>query len=242
MIPPTVAFDDLIPSTELAAATRIDTSLRDLSSLCDDFKTTLALFDFSSSGATENSEARRSAIERLGVQGAWTAHVEHLGSIRILSAWRHIAARDAAVTLWDFRQTVHSINRQRLRCPTINSLLDTYTLDKAARRTTKELPDAKTMRDMASHQRELKVGRNSRKGAFEIEGLIDNGSDAPIIVACAIVGRSVHWTANEKTLQFEMSETTLTTLEEIRDEIYASVRPATEHLSKIRLQKARSGD
>jgi len=121
-----------VPEGESKHASRIEDALNDLDRYIRNFKHALALFD--------ESEAELQTLDRTGSKG------------RKLWGWQFMAARDAALTVYHFRTTLHSAIAYVSKAPKLAKLIDTAGLTAAKNLFEERFPTIKGLRHAIAHE------------------------------------------------------------------------------------------
>ena len=192
---------DKAPEPEREHSWILQSRLEDLDRYVRQFEAALNLFDIS-------REQRRS--EALGVQ---SGH------------WMFIAARDGAMTIYHFANTLQYIRSLLRSCPTIKALVNAPSLRKTTELFQTQFPHVKTMRHALAHSAELSRSpkhfkKNSFKGDYEGFGVSIKHSS--VMMKDNLQDRNYVNTFNGEIVSYEVSSTTLNHLNAAKNSFYSS--------------------
>jgi hypothetical protein len=148
-----------MPPVEHDAALHIDRLLSLLLKYEERFLSALALFDCCESemGRQFSFAASRMHLDKKG--GGATSVPE----VETTVEWMTMAARDGALTIYHFGNTLEAIRRALPSCPTINSGVDHQILRSASKYFRKEFPRYEAIRHVVSHAADFTATQADRE-------------------------------------------------------------------------------
>ena len=132
--------------------------------------------------------------------------------------WSHVACRDAALALKDFRDALSYIMRAARECRRLRTPALLKAIEAAQRSFDLAIPDAAGSRHIAAHSSE-QIGTHDdrRRNAL---------SSVPILLHMARNGRRVTSTRHGREVSFEISVAMLDALKSVRAQVFDAIRAA----------------
>jgi hypothetical protein len=163
----------MLPEDEQEHMRLAQAHLYDLERYVERFRGALSLMDYAA-GQVVAAKARDVAAEpgKIDPQASMARHRRYLADIRDPQIWRQIAARDAALTIWDFLTAFRGVKSRIEDCPTFRALMDMPELNQTESLCTNYFPNAKSVRHGAAHPSD--VANTLERNAFT-GGPIENG-------------------------------------------------------------------
>lgn len=192
---------NLVPEEERAATWIFSTSIGGLASRVDDFKAALDLFDFSA------VLARNNFIDRQ------------------FRAWKHIALRDGAMTVYHFGRALKEGSGNGLKeCPSLTKLLAANHMRQARHMFSQKFPAAEKVRHGTAHSAEIGETKadydmNAFSGNADLWGVI-KGVPKGLMIQDGLAGRRYITTHRGEIISYELSAETLSFLCDIAREFY----------------------
>ena len=198
-----------LPLSERRAGNEIQQSLHALSSYSNDFGAAVRLFDESF------NDYARATITNTTDDGL---------------ARMHIAARDGAVTIWNFAKTVEGIGRRVFKeCPTLARHVDRTQLRSANKLLRQSFPDFAPIRHSVTHAEELR----EKAAEHQIDGIVGEvfptlqahplGTvQTKILVRNSLQGCRFQNTFEGQLRAYEVSSDSLVGLNKIKEAAYAA--------------------
>jgi hypothetical protein len=198
-----------LPESERHAGNEIQQSLRELSSYASDFGAALRLFDESF------NEYARATITNTTNDGR---------------ARMHIAARDGAMTIWNFAKTLEGVTgRVFTICPTLSQHVDHRQLRSARELLCQSFPHFALIRHSVAHAAEGKEETAKHK----IEGIVGDAFPTlqahtlgsvrtKILIRNSLQGRKFLNTVDGQLRAYEVSTDSLASLNRIKEAAYAA--------------------
>jgi hypothetical protein len=126
--------------------------------------------------------------------------------------WHGIAAREGALTISDFYQTMKNIERLLENCLSVGSLVNPMDLASCLGQFLEEFPEPKEVRNAACHQADL---------TYSTKTVMSNAFGGG-------VGRARYYSIHGKMLKLEITESTLQRLSATRDRFFSLFARADE--------------
>ncbi|MEH2569628.1 hypothetical protein [Bradyrhizobium sp. AZCC 2289] len=198
-----------LPLSERRVGNEIQQSLHALSSYASDFGAALRLFDESF------NEYARATITNTTNDGL---------------ARMYIAARDGAVTIWNFAKTLEGISRRVFKdCPTLARHVDRTQLRSANKLLRQLFPDYAPIRHSVAHAEELRENAAEHK----VDGIVGEvfptleshplgALHTEILVRNSLQGRTFRNTFEGQLRAYEISSDSLGGLNKIKEATYAA--------------------
>jgi hypothetical protein len=215
-----------LPETERRAASQIQMQLHDLVAKGRDFAAALALFDYS--------------FKQVILQH--TPYPHDPDNKSWVHAWQYIAARDGAVTIYNFGKAFELISHNFVKCPTVVSLVDRESLKTARRRMRELFPRYEAIRHAIAHSAELMNQESSSKkhsisGPFELARGLVAPAGTTVMISGTLKDREFISTVKGQLQSYEISKATLDGLTDVRIDIYTAFLPVeAETLARLRNQ------
>ncbi len=204
---------DGLPEDEQDHAWVLDGALSNLSSLVKDFRSALCLYEYCL------IEMRVNNSIRYEVSG------DFIG-------WATIAARDGAMTIYHFRETMDGIRQYGVKsCPTLSPFIDTECLRRADRRFQKLFPKFAKIRHSVAHSanryRNLNYyEKNSFSGTSHSLGNFGITEAQSVVITNCLMDRTFATTWEGQILSYDITEQTLSNLTAIKSEFYKAFHKA----------------
>jgi hypothetical protein len=146
--------------------------------------------------------------------------------------WHGIAAREGALTISDFYQTMKNIERLLENCLSVGSLVNPMDLASCLGQFLEEFPEPKEVRNAACHQADLTystktVMSNAFGGELHDGGMHISGGSKNLCSNVG-VGRARYYSIHGKMLKLEITESTLQRLSATRDRFFSLFARADE--------------
>lgn len=144
-------------------------------------------------------------------------------------SWSHIAAREAAMTLFEFHRCMAFATKNTENTQEFKQRIDNKIVDQAMKLFTNYFPDAKEIRHTASHRIDFfgtpeNTESHAIRGPLEIPGVVKLANEGFVSLNSVIAGRTVTSTGFGKNLDFEFSEETVGRLAEITCLFYSAFK------------------
>jgi hypothetical protein len=189
--------DSTFPERERQQVDSILLLLGGLSSLIEQFRADLELFDY----AEQNLFAWLGRDERIGRENAPERR-----------AWLFIASRDAAMTIWEFSEALKFIRRALEICTRLRTPAKDHALKAAIDRFGAAFPFAKDVRHATAHPVEqIATPEERKKNTLRGAGVLIQGG---------LVGRKFTHSKNGREVSFEISSATILTLETVKNAVF----------------------
>lgn len=206
-----------LPQSERPAANEIQQSLHALSGYTDDFGATLRLFD-------ESLHAYALAT---------VTKTTNDGQARM-----HIAARDGAMTIFNFARTVEGIHGKNAftNCPTLSTYVDREQLRSARKLLNQSFPDFVPIRHSVAHAAELREETEKHHAEAVVGDIFPTLRGTPLanirtkmMLRGALQDRNFICTFEGKVRTYEVSANTFSALKKIKEQVFAAFArsPAT---------------
>jgi hypothetical protein len=203
---PTIDVKSL-PPDERKAAAHLQGVLFQFSFYYHDFRAAIELYDHS------YIEAAR----------AWLT-----GSESWAQDWMSLAARDGAMTIFNFGEALKSLGTCFKDCPTLRDRVNHDALRSARKLMTEHFPNREVIRHSIGHSAEMAKSldhrdKNSIRGPYEITpGLMLGDEKTLVNVRNSLQGRTFRNTIDGKMYTYDIRMETMSTLNEIRLLIYSA--------------------
>jgi hypothetical protein len=138
----------------------------------------------------------------------------------VMMRWAPIACRDAAMTLWNFRDALNFIQSALKRCPNLKTQRKEHALRAAIGRFGAAFPFAEKVRNTTAHP----VGQIATPKAREVNRL----RGTPVLIHNSWAGRKVMHSKEGREVSFEISGATILTLEAVRNAVFNVFRGAPD--------------
>ena len=183
--------DSTFPKSERQQVDSILLLLQSLNGFIDDFCSDIELFDY----------------------------VE--ANLAVKMRWAFIACRDAAMTLWNFRDALDFIQKAFKCCPSLKTKPKEHALKAAIGRFGAAFPFARKVRNATAHP----VGQIATPKHREVNRL----RNTPVLLQSVLMGRKFTHSKEGLEVSFEICDTTVLTLKAVRDAVFNVFRegPAT---------------
>ncbi len=182
----------------------------------EDFEAAIELYDFSTEAAGFTGVNKRFDTP------------EELRKRNRMRHWRIIAAKDGALTLYHFGETVDAIRGGMRNCPVLRSLVDTKKLKEADKQFESDFPNYVKLRHAVAHQTVV------AKAPF---AAIPDGIGRIVFTGSLFDRRFVSvWNGNR--VEYELSKKSLASLSKVRDLVFAAFTDAESTLRTASEQKA----
>ena len=211
-----------IPPEEMPAFLHAVELLASLARFDREFRNAVLLFDAS---FQENQELVR-AVER----GQLDFRTLDLAT-DTLSAWQAIAARDGALTIYHFGNTIEAVRKSLHACPTLDRLVDHARLKHASAEFRKEFPRYEAIRHVVGHAADFaaspkKKDTHSVKGPwkadFEEVSIEVGDADATTQFSGALYQKSYCVTFEGQMHCYEISHLTADKIESAKERAYSA--------------------
>lgn len=143
---------------------------------------------------------------------------DHAEAQELGHRWSHVACRDAALALKDFRDALCYIACAAKECRRLSTPALLKTIAAAQQSFDITIPDAVGSRHMAAHSSE-QIGTHDDRRRNRL-------SSVPILMHMARIGRRVTSTRQGREVSFEISVATLDTLKSVRAQVFDAIRAA----------------
>jgi hypothetical protein len=198
-----------LPQGERSAGNEIQQSLRDLSSYASDFGAALRLFNESS-----NEDAL-----------AIITNTTNDGRARM-----QIAARDGAMTIWNFAKSLDGITgRVFAKCPMLSQHVDHRQLRSVRKLLRQTFPDFVSIRHSVAHAAELREDAEKHKIEETVGEIFPTLHPhalgtvrTKVLIRNSLQGRSFRNTFDGRLCTYEVSTDTLASLNRIKEAAYAA--------------------
>lgn len=148
------------------------------------------------------------------------------------------------MTIWDLCKTVYEIRNGLDRCKSLNDLVSRSKLEKAILQTSEAFPDRKDARDVAAHPSDLttmtpaRIARHSYDGPLEEFGLTArDGVTGTFMYHVSLGDGSIISSFEGRVIRAKINAETLSTLDRIRNQVYAAFAPAEIEMKRIMLKR-----
>jgi len=176
-------------------------------SYAEDFQDALSLFDY--------CHEQRSVFISLGEEDelakAWQREF-----FSRLSSWQLVAARDGAMSIFQFGESMKFIKAGVHMAPSLSVMIDSEAWKSANRRFKKDFPRFEAMRHAVAHSAEM----------IKTRAHLKKNSAGQMFIQSSLSGRQFQATYDGKLLSYEMSQETLNKLTLVLSEFYRAFRRA----------------
>lgn len=153
------------------------------------------------------------------------------------TTWKLIAARDGVWSIYNLGITMKNVRSGLGTLPTLRSLLDHKKLRTAQKKFEAWFPDYERIRHALGHSPELMKNKNARAknyyiGPFKSDGMIISGESTQIMIKNSLLGNVYQTTFAGRLLCYEISQTTLNKLVEVKDGFYSGFQRVDEQFFK----------
>jgi hypothetical protein len=200
---PRIPFRDL-PESEQDRADHISILLQNLDSRCEDLEAAVALFKYS-----------KPSVERIGKRSPSTVSKHR--------AWMHIAARDAASTIYKFSEDLDFIGHNLQKCPTLVTMIDRIARRAATRKFSQNFPGFRGVRHGSHHHAKLYgtpegLARHKAGRIVVMEGLLDD---------------TLQTTFEKKIVELPINNSSVAKLKEVRDLYWSAFEPVDPDFRRV---------
>lgn len=185
-----------MPDTERQTAMIVSTQLLNLDAYLERFSAAISLY--------EDAEQRQSSLtaDAATTRANWADN-------RKFFQWQQIAARDACLTVADFKDALASLKHNIANSPTLRPIFSQQTIDAALTKVDTNFPHYKDIRDAVAHPSdqsysEAKKQRHSVDGSVDVTGLINGANATGLIIQAQINNRSIVVTRDGGIIQMEL--------------------------------------
>lgn len=215
-----------LPKEEWDGARRLEARLIDLHHYCDTFHAALALFDHAAA-----LHAPVSSTRALIKQGRLKAAQDAREQAALYRKWLMIAARDGAMTIYNFDRAIESIPSVLHRCPTLEKLVTHDELRAAKDRFIHHFGSAAAIRLFVAHQAEVfgsdqEIKKHSYSGPVNAAG-INLPMAQGLMIGGVLQDRVYSVTTKGEIHQYEISQATLDQLVSVKQAVYGAFKGAT---------------
>jgi hypothetical protein len=209
------AFNRFVfPEDEFELACLLQTNLFHLSHHVSVFKTAVELADYCD--ATRGPYRAKMLHAGDNIAEAWEAsRINHQ-----FVKWKQLAARDGAITLYNFAETKQVIDKQKAQCPTIFPHVDRKTLKRANVLFNKAFPGLADIR--------LSVAHAGKLAKSEEESARHRVPGSKVQITQMLADRRFSSSVNSKMASYDLTAESAAVLEAVTDEIYRAYAPAAE--------------
>lgn len=164
----------------------------------------------------------------------------------LLSSWKGIAARNGALTLYDFYRTQQLTNKLFPRCPTLFNHFDRAKLKEAFNSFEKVFKDFGAVRQGAAHRGEF--GATPEKFAKHVSAdplLVDGSTFAdgiPLFISGALFGRSYKFTVDGKHVSYDLCADSVAALHAIVETYADGLDPGAEFTMSLWRERQQKND
>lgn len=186
---PTVFIPECFPEKERTDVQAIHSNLCMLPGTLIALEAAVALFEHSKSRKADPSRLQMEPLSRAAEN-------------RIFGKWREIAARAAAIAIYEFRQIANETDKLVARCPTIAGLVDRAALRESNKLFGSSFPGFENIRDFAAHGGECvnnpqKTEKHAVKDLQGIKSLLISGTIIGDMYTNTIEGKIVSFPINQ---------------------------------------------
>lgn len=196
-----------IPHLDINAAYQLANSVDQVGGYAERFAAALSLFDFSTAELSE-------ALPRFGQASAMT-------QIKMATAWARIAARDGAITIYNFRSSLDNVTSCLHLVPCVKQRTCRETLRMLKRRFDAHFPHWERMRHGISHEADFAGARDEHafSGSYEQHGIKLNTGRQKVILTDTVSGRTFITTVKKQIVTYEISNASLEMLKTTYNEL-----------------------
>ena len=199
----------MVPEAERGAAWHIEMLLSNMDSYVENFHAAISLFVIAKTPE---------ALERTD---RYT-----------VAAWRRLAARDGAMTIYHFAKCFEAIKAACHAHPTITGLVDRELVRAATRLFNEKFSSCEEMRDSVAHVADKarppeSLDSHSLKGEHRIPGGLKTGPESSTFISGCFNGDTFMMTHEGYLLFYDVTEETLRSLEAVRDQMFQAFQPTS---------------
>lgn len=177
------------------------------------FDAAFKLFGFSQ----EQFDRKRSSFDRAGVDQS-----------RLFLAWKFIAARDGALSIYNFAKIMEAIRSSMNEVPTIRAIVDHAAIRLAVKKFESKLPDFEGVRHSVAHSAEFvnsqeAIQRNAFSGtltAGPVQGIFKS-----LTIHNSLVNSKFTTSLEGRLISYDVSQATLDVLNSAKRDFYAVFAP-----------------
>ena len=196
------------------------------------FAGVLSLFDFSTASIQSALNAYQMAKAADPTGDSWAdARVVRDDAMEYPRIWKKIAARDGAITIWDFGTALYAAIKHTASLKSLE--IENRHLDRIAKAFSSKFPDAKHVRHGVGHPSDISntPKRNVASGSFKNASMAINKTEKLSI--SGIFGRDVVVTIEKRIVKCTIDQNTLDSLVDIEFSFYELVQPAVDRLRPL---------
>lgn len=224
----------MLPEAEREAATFIERNIGNLESFVQDFESSNRLFDHCESLKIPVPTRREDVMS--GLRARADANL-------LLARWKGMAARNGALTLYDFFQTQRSTDTLASRCPTLSKHFDRERQGQSNKAFVAAFRDFGAVRQGAAHRGEHaatpeEFARNVGDDSLVVDGIkiLQTGS---LFISGTLFNRHYHFTVKGKHVSYELSAKSVSALKEVLELLKSALAPAAEFMERSYLDQTR---
>lgn len=228
-----------LPSEEEGFGHAITSQLMNLHRMHERFAANLALYH------TCQTEIGRVRSELMNTPNRTKGFFDSVGH---LPTWVDIAARDGAITLWDFVAALHFLRSNLDKAPTVSALVERGAFEKVIADFHLTFPKAKKVRHAAAHPIDIYgtpniTTSNAFSGSYQGEGIkIENAEQ---VAFQGIDNDNVIVTIYGEMIGYSLTADSLEKLGRLKERMYDLFEPAQEalkarHLEQIMSQRTKA--
>ncbi|WP_137180464.1 hypothetical protein [Roseomonas sp. AR75] len=207
----------------------LDLQIRNLTKHCDDYRYAIMLIEKCNAEQDRIVLSKRDLSEKFFVYPGmeisffeYKRHQERISSEgKSWSAWLHIAARDAAMTVHHFEETLSEISRLARQCQPIWVRVNKAELKEARRRYKESFPSHREVRDALAH----------RAGATLSPQAIKRHSASKIFITDSIFSSGITFTRNGEVVAVPLNTEAAKQLCEVTTKVYSAFSDVAENNS-----------
>ena len=203
--PPPI-YASSFPLGEQGACDLLNGQLRELASYTDDFAAALELFDMASKDVPQ-------------LFASFDSSPEEKRAIDTKRRWCFIAAKDGAMTVYHFGQTLDLIRGGLGDCPTLRAMIDTDVLKEVDKRFKRKFPFYERLRHAVAHQ--------SIVSKAPYMAVVRSDGSGRLIITGSLSGRRFISVWKEHRVEYEISDPTLKELASMRDCVFTAFANAS---------------
>lgn len=215
-----------LPKEEDEAARQLLDILCHLTNYVKEFQAALKLFDFAEFEIDSVSTQKDTQLQ-LSIM----INQEHNNKIQLLMQWQLIAARDGAITIFNFGKTLEAANKILFKsCPTWSNIIVKSEIKSASKLWKINFPDFIGIRDTVAHAAEF---FQSERQKHTFSGKVDHnflGADGfvDLFMSCNLIGRKFSSTDNGNIVSYELSSKTADLLSLVAQTFFDAFKPVEE--------------
>jgi len=219
-------FDaDRIAEEDRNVAWEINDSLYSITRYGEDFGAAVQLFDFSTAQSDELQRLKPlqpdmtslPTPEHVAQVTAYTSAVWDVRAQRqIYDRWHFIAARDGAVTIFNFGRSMEGIRASLRKCPSLNAIIDQDALSASTRMLRDRFPRFDGMRHTVAHAAEFSHTEEARA----------DHAAGNLFISSSLFGREFTATFDGKVVSYEISMDSFEVLKAVALMFISAFRPA----------------